>query len=453
MASRETKILVVDDDEAIREVLAARLREWGYVVSLAASGEEAERRAAREAPAIVVSDVVMPDLSGLELLARLRTGDPHRPVILITAHGTVETAVEAIKEGALDFLTKPLDPAKLRSTLEAAEREIEARSRSRRLAAQIEGKASFHGFVGASVPMRQLYQQIEEVAATDAPVFLAGESGTGKELAARAIHRLSRRADGEFVAVNAAAIPRELMESELFGHEKGAFTGAAAMRRGCFELADGGTLFFDEIVEMPIELQPKLLRVLEDGRVRRLAGSVEMSFDVRVLAASNREPRGAVGDGRLREDLFYRLNVFTLHLPALRERKADLLLLVQHFTDGFNRKHGAEVEGLGEEARELLAGYPWPGNVRELRNVVERAVVLAKRGWIEPAHLPPYIRSGDGASSAPLTLPAGITAAEAERRLILRTLEEVGHNKAEAARRLGLDVKTIRNKLKTYGGA
>ncbi len=450
MGSPKPKVLVVDDDEAIREVLAVRLGEWGYGVMLAGSGEEAERIAARDKPAIVVSDVVMPDLGGLELLSRLKAGDPHRPVVLITAHGAVETAVEAIKEGALDFLTKPLDYGKLKATLEAAEREVEALGRARKLSAQIESKGSFQGFVGASPPMRQLYQQIEQVASTDAPVFLAGESGTGKELAARAIHRLSRRGESEFVAVNAAAIPRELMESELFGHEKGAFTGAVAMRRGCFELADGGTLFLDEIVEMPAELQPKLLRVLEDGKVRRLAGSTEMSFDVRLVAASNREPRAAVSEGRLREDLFYRLNVFTLSLPPLRDRKGDLALLIQHFTEGFNGKHGADVEGIGDEALQLLEAYPWPGNVRELRNVVERAVVLAKSGWIEPSHLPPYIRSGDGGGNAPLTLPVGITVAEAEKRLILATLEEVDNNKAEAARRLGLDVKTIRNKLKTY---
>ena len=246
------------------------------------------------------------------------------------------------------------------------------------------------------------------------------------------------------------------MESELFGHEKGAFTGATGLRRGCFELADGGTLLLDEIAEMPAELQPKLLRVLEDGKVRRLAGSTEHAFDVRVVAASNQEPRGAVAAGRLRQDLFYRLNVFTVHLPPLRDRKGDLPLLVQHFVATLNDKHGTAVEGPGEEALELLEAYSWPGNVRELRNVVERAVVLAKQGWIEPSHLPPYVRSGDGAAGEPaagsaLNLPTGVTLAEVEKRLILRSLEETGNNKAETARRLGLDVKTIRNKLKTYG--
>jgi DNA-binding NtrC family response regulator len=444
------KVLVVDDDEAIREVLAARLASWGYEVVLAASGAEAERLAAGERPAIVVSDVVMPDVSGLELLGRLKTGDPHRPVILMTAHGTVETAVDAIKEGALDFLTKPLDPGKLRAILEAADREIDARGRSRRLAGQLDQQGRFLDFVGASAAMRRVYAHLEEVAATDAPAIITGESGTGKELAARAIHRLGRRAEKPFVPVNTAAIPKELMESELFGHEKGAFTGAAALRRGCFELADGGTLLLDEIAEMPAELQPKLLRVLEDGRVRRLAGAVEYAFDVRVLAASNQEPRAAVAAGKLRQDLFYRLNVFTVELPPLRDRGDDLPLLVQHLVRTFNDKHGTAVEGPGEEALGLLAAYGWPGNVRELRNVIERAVVLAKEGWIEASHLPAYVRSGEASTGAPLHLPAGLTLAEAERRLIVRTLEETGNNKAEAARRLGLDVKTIRNKLKTY---
>jgi DNA-binding NtrC family response regulator len=454
MPNAKTRVLVVDDDEAIREVLASRLRGWGYAVSLAASGEEGERLAAAEHPALVVSDVVMPDLGGIELLTRLKAGDPHRPVILITAHGTVEAAVEAIKEGALDFLTKPLDPDKLKAVLAAAEREIDARSRSKRLSDQLGKRSGLLDFVGASAPMRKAYEQLEEVAATDVPVFIAGESGTGKELAARAIHQLGRRAPGPFIAVNAAAIPRELMESELFGHERGAFTGATGLRRGCFELADGGTLLLDEIVEMPAELQPKLLRVLEDGKVRRLAGTSEHSFDVRLVAASNQEPRAAVASGRLRNDLFYRLNVFLLHLPPLRERTGDLPLLTQHFVSTFNKKHGTAVEGPAEEALELLESYSWPGNVRELRNVVERAVVLAKQGWIEPSHLPPYVRSGETASAgAPLSLPAGLTMAEAERRLILRTLEETGNNKAEAARRLGLDVKTIRNKLKSYGMA
>jgi len=251
--------------------------------------------------------------------------------------------------------------------------------------------------------------------------------------------------------VNAAAIPHGLIESEVFGHEQGAFTGATHARPGCFELAQGGTLFLDELAEMPVELQPKLLRVLEDGRVRRLGGSRDLNFDVRVIAATNREPALAIRDGRLREDLFYRLNVFELVVPPLRERGGDLPLLAQHFVREFNRKHRLSVEGVAHSARELLSSHPWPGNVRELRNVMERAVIVARSGWIERAHLPPFLQALRPGTDATITLAAGTTFAQAERQVILQTLARVGDNKAEAARQLGIDVKTIRNKLRAYG--
>ncbi len=446
------RILVVDDEEAIRAVLELRLQEWGFDVCLASDGAEARRQVERMAPDVVISDVVLPDTSGLDLLAVLQKGDARRPVLLITAHGTVELAVEAMKGGAREFLTKPLDISKLRATLDAFRGDVENRRQSRRLASELdEANNRFGPFVGNSKLMREAYRMITDVASTQAPVLITGESGTGKEIAARTIHDRSRRSEGPFVAINAAALPRELMESEIFGHEKGSFTGATGVRQGCFELSDGGTLFLDEIAEMPIELQPKLLRVLEDSRVRRLGGTREYQFDVRLLAATNQEPRIAIEEGRLREDLYYRLNVFTLTLPPLRDRSGDLGLLAQHFVSLFNEKHGMAVEGMGESVRRLLEDYPWPGNVRELRNVMERSVVLAKEGPIENRHLPPYIQHPDPAVGAHISLPIGTTMAEAEKKLILQTLEQVGNNKAEAARRLGLDVKTIRNKLKAYG--
>jgi transcriptional regulator with PAS, ATPase and Fis domain len=279
--------------------------------------------------------------------------------------------------------------------------------------------------------------------------MITGESGTGKELVARSIHRLSRRDAKPFVALNAAAIPETLMESELFGHERGSFTGAVSMRQGCFEQANMGTLFLDEIAEMPLSLQPKLLRVLSDGRVRRLGGSHEFEFDVRVIAATNRDPLSAIEEGHLREDLYYRLNVVPIALPALRDRSEDIPLLVQFFINEFNRKHQLEIEGLKDDAAELLQNYPWPGNVRELRNVIERTVVLAKDSWIAAADLPPYLRSPR--ASDKLTFAVGATTvADAERELILKTLEKAGNNKAEAARQLGVDVKTIYNKLRSY---
>jgi DNA-binding NtrC family response regulator len=444
-------ILVVDDEEAMREVLRERLEAWGFQVHLAADAGEGEARAAETRPDVVISDVVMPDASGLDLLRKLQAGDPQRPVLLITAHGTVEMAVEAIKEGAQDFLTKPLDYENLHSLLDNLRRQASERRRTDSLNADLAGgKKRLGELVGGSKAMREVYALLREVAGTDAPVLVTGESGTGKELTARILHERSPRAGKELVAVNTAAIPQELVESELFGHERGAFTGAVNMRRGCFELAHEGTLFLDEIAEMPLHLQPKLLRVLEDGRVRRLGGSQEMRFDVRLVAATNRDPREAIRDGCLREDLYYRLNVFHVHLPALRERPEDLPLLTQHFLAKCNEKHGMEVEGFREEVLDNLRDYHWPGNVRELRNLVERAVVLAKTGWVELSHLPPYLRE-PGRAPRTLELEVGTPLEEAEKEMILKTLEQTGQNKAETARRLGVDVKTIRNKLKAYG--
>jgi DNA-binding NtrC family response regulator len=355
-----------------------------------------------------------------------------------------------MKQGAQDFITKPLDYAKLRSILQDTENDIELRSKSQRLLAQLD-QGGFGGFIGGSKAMREVYNLMQSLSTTDASVIITGESGTGKELAARTIHQLSNRSSGPFIAINAAAIPENLMESEILGHEKGAFTGATGLRAGCFELANRGTLLLDEIAEMPMPLQPKLLRVIEDRRVRRLGGSHEFSVDVRVIAATNQDPWNAVENGRLREDLYYRLNVFTIALPALRDRKGDIPLLTQYFIRDFNRKHNTQVEGMREEAVELLKAYPWPGNVRELKNIMERAVILTRTHWIEKNHLPAYIVNPQAGSGARIVLPVGVTAAEAEKELILRTLKNAGNNKAEAARQLGLDVKTIRNKLKAYG--
>jgi DNA-binding NtrC family response regulator len=447
---RKTKVLIVDDEPAIREVLEMILQEWGYEVRLASDGAEAKDTVEAYEPDIVISDVVMPQLSGLDLLRALKAGNPARPVILVTAHASIDLAVESMKQGAQDFVTKPMDYPKLRAILKAAESDIELRQTSKRLSSQLEKGSGFGEFVGTSKAMQEVYDLLQSLSSSDASAIITGESGTGKELAARTIHQLSSRAKGPFIAINAAAIPETLIESEMFGHEKGAFTGAIGIRPGCFELANGGTLFLDEIAEMPSALQPKLLRVLEDGKLRRLGGKQEFSFDVRVIAATNRDPRLAIQDGKLREDLYYRLTVFTVNLPPLRDRKEDIPLLAQHFIRDFDKKHDATVQALRDEAVEILNSYSWPGNVREFRNVMERAVILSKGEWIEAHHLPPYLRNPTAEPSSKIVLPVGITAAEAERELILRTLERTGHNKAEAARQLGLDVKTIRNKLKTY---
>src|SRR5262249_39622932 len=395
-------------------------------------GAEAKQLVESYDPEVVISDVVMPQLSGLDLLRCLKAGNPSRPVILVTAHASIDLAVESMKQGAQDFITKPMDYPKLRAILKAAESDIEQRQTSKKLSSQLERGSGFGEFVGNSKAMREVYDLLQSISSSDASAIITGESGTGKELAARTIHRLSARVGGPFIAVNSAAIPETLIESEVFGHEKGAFTGAISIRQGCFELANGGTLFLDEIAEMPLALQPKLLRVLEDGKVRRLGGKQEYSFDVRVIAATNREPRQAIQEGKLREDLYYRLTVFTITLPPLRDRKEDIPLLAQCFIKEFNAKHNAGVEALRDETIEILTSYSWPGTVRDLRNVMERAVIRAKGEWIESYHLPPYLRNPTAESSNRIVLPVGITAAEAERELILRTLQRTGNNKAEA---------------------
>ncbi len=453
MADNRLLVAVVDDEPAMREVLAMRLKSWGYDVCLAADGREAQHMIEEKAPDLVISDVVMPELSGLDLLEALRGSAGTREVVLITAFGDVDMAVEAMKKGARDFLTKPLDYENLQIILNKASEEIDLRRKTRGWKQQLESGAGLGNLIGTSARMREVFRFVELVAATDASALITGESGTGKEIVARTIHDLSGRRQAPFVAVNAAAFPESLIESELFGHEKGAFTGATAARPGCFELANRGTLFLDEIAEMPVPLQPKLLRILEQGSTRRLGGTREVLFDVRVLAATNREAGSLVREGQLREDLYYRLNVFTLTLPPLRERRGDIPILALHFVRAFNRKHGTELEGASDDTLALLEQYSWPGNVRELRNVIERATVLAGGGWIELRHLPAYIRDPSISGRPEVRVPVGTTAAEAEKLLILKTLEHFDYNKAEAARQLGLDPKTIRNKLKAYGVA
>ncbi len=446
------RILVVDDEAVMREVLEMRLEQMGFEVYLAASGGEASEVTERAQPDLVISDVMMPDMDGIELLRILKAGDPDRPVVLITAHGTVDSAVEALKVGALDFLTKPLDYDKLEAVLENARTDLAQRRARTRLESTLDRGAGLGSLIGRSKPMRQVFKVIQMLGDSDASAIITGESGTGKELVAQTVHALSSRANRPFVAVNTAAIPETLTESELFGHDKGAFTGALRSRPGYFEQADTGTLFLDEISEMPIGVQAKLLRVLEDGKVRRIGSARDVVVDVRVLAATNRRPDEAVEMGKLREDVFYRLSVFNVELPPLRERIDDLPLLTQHFVRQFNAKHSAETEGISEDALASMSSYRWPGNVRELRNVIERAVIVARRGWIESVHLPPFIRERRDEAAGAVTLPAGTTVAEAEKRLILETLKQMDNNKSRAARALGIDVKTIRYKLRAYAG-
>lgn len=449
-SSQAERVLVVEDDTATRVGLTELIRTWGFAAESAADGEEALALITSFRPAIVLSDVIMPKMNGLELLRALKDED-HLRVILLTAQGTVETAVEAVKDGAEDYLTKPVDPQKLKRLLERIA-ELNAQKRENlALRRQLREKGSFGRIIGNSPKMRKIYQVIEQAADTPASVLVIGESGTGKELVAQTIHQLSSRAEAPFVAINCAAIPETLLESEIFGHEKGAFTGAVDRRAGCFELADHGTLFLDEIAEMMPTTQVKLLRVLQERTFRRLGGRVEQEVDVRVLAATNVNPLDAIRDTKLREDLYYRLNVFTIDLPPLRDRKVDLPLLIQAFIDEFNARDRRQVKAVAPEAMHLLDQYDWPGNVRELRNVIERAIILARGEFIEPSHLPPLgaaapsPRAAEGSNS--VTISPGMTVDEAEQKLIVATLDAAGGNKTRAAEMLGISLKTLHNKL------
>jgi DNA-binding NtrC family response regulator len=448
---RAGKVLVVDDEPAEREGLARLVGQWGYEVETAASGEEALDLIETQHPAVVLTDLVLPEMDGLTLLQKLKeTGRPPI-VLLVTGHGTVETAVEAMRHGAFDYLTKPVDATRLQVLLEKS---IEQESLSREvsfLRHQLRQKGSFGQLVGQSRGMQEVYRWIELAATSSAPVLVYGESGTGKELVARTIHDLSNRRNKPFVAINCAAIPETLIESELFGHERGAFTGATERRLGCFELTDGGTLFLDEIAEMDSNTQAKLLRVLQEGSFRRVGGGKgEIQVDVRVVAATNRVPATAIAQGQLREDLFYRLNVFSIALPPLRERPEDIPLLAKTFIEEFNRQDNRQVRGLTAEAERELERHSWPGNVRELRNVIQRAVVLSGTGLIGVEHLPDTVLRPPAPAAAPAT--GSVTPIrEMERELILRALEETNQDKRRAAQLLGISLKTLYNKLAKYG--
>ncbi len=446
------RILVADDDEASRRGLKALLANWGYEVEEAADGQDALEKAAKFLPRVVVADVRMPKLDGLGLLNALRADFPFVTVILLTGHAAVETAVAAMKQGAYDYLTKPVDTTRLRILIEKALEKAEALREVTVLRRQLQTFSITGHLVGKSRIMQEVYQLVDRAAPTSAPVLIAGESGTGKELVARSLHQLSPRRDGPFVAVNCSAIPETLLESEIFGHERGAFTGALERRLGCFELAHGGTLFLDEIAEMSPGTQAKFLRILQDGVVRRIGGKIELAVDARVLAATNRDPAQAIKDGNLREDLFYRLNVFSIALPPLRERREDIPPLVEAFLGEFNRKYAKRVRAVDEVVERILTSHPWPGNVRELRNTIERAVVVCDAELIGPQHLPPGLTYATGGAEADaITLKVGVTVDDAERALILKTLASVGNNKARAAGVLGISIKTLHNKLHRYG--
>ena len=447
------RILIVDDEAIVADTLREMLEGWGYETAVARDGREGLAAVEEFYPSVVVSDVYMPNLDGFGLLRGVRELHPETAVILLTGQGTVEMALRAIQEeGAFHYFEKPIDFSKLRLVVERASEFAEARRENVALRRQLRDRGAFGELVGTSDPMRQIYALIEQVAPSSASVLITGESGTGKELVARTIHNLSPRKNSGFVAINCSAIPETLMESELFGHERGAFTGAATRRLGCFEIANGGTLLLDEISEMPVSLQAKLLRVLEDRKIRRLGATHEVPIDVRVLAATNRNPAEAVEEGSFREDLLYRLNVIAIDLPPLRQRKDDLPLLSQHLIAQLAERHARPARFLSAEAVEALQSHNWPGNVRELRNIIERAVIICSGETIERHHLAPYPleQRKQARSEDTVLLPVGTPIEEVERRMILRTLQKTDNNKTRAAELLQISLKTLHNKLRLY---
>jgi DNA-binding NtrC family response regulator len=446
------RVLIVDDEAGSRQGLSELVGSWGFSTDVAADGAEGLSKAKEFRPQVIIADLVMPRMDGLGLLTGLEQDLDHLAVVMLSAKGSIATAVEAMKKGAFDFLTKPVDTEQLRQVLDRALERSAAFARAESYRKNLRETGAFGRMVGSSPAMTKLHDLMGKIGPSAASVLIVGESGTGKELVARTLHELSPRQKSRFVAVNCAAIPETLLESEIFGHERGAFTGAEGRRQGLFELAGGGTLFLDEVAEMAPATQAKLLRVLEERSFRRLGGSEEIQVDVRVLAATNRDPVKALEEGKLREDLYYRLNVFTLELPPLRERKEDISLLVAAFIREVNERNQRSVVGIEDDALQIIRSYHWPGNLRELRNVVERSVIVAKASRIRREDLPPSVLSPQARSrpEAAVEFPVGTTVDEAERNLILKTLDATGQNKTKAAEILGISLKTLHNKLKRY---
>ncbi len=454
------KVLIAEDEPNALMGLSELVSGWGYLTATASDGVEAWEKAKSWNPDILVTDLKMPRLDGIELLTRLAEESSglhaNMAVVVLTAMGSIQLAVDAMKLGAYDFLQKPVDPTRLRTILVNAARQRETEIELEVARRRLRESGVLGPLVGSSRQMREIFGLIEQIAPSNVSVLITGESGTGKELAARALHDLSPRKSRPFVAINCAAIPETLIESEIFGHERGAFTGAVDRRTGCFELANGGTLLLDEVGEMPLATQAKLLRVLEERKLRRLGARAEQDVDVRVLAATNRDPAQAVAQGYLRHDLFYRLNVFNIAMPPLREHLEDLPVLVESMLEEMNLKHGRRVSGVAASMLDRMKSYQWPGNARELRNVIERAVILCDDGTpLDASHLPPEFNSQPYHAertydSGIVPVRVGTSMEEAERMLIVQTLEATGQNRTRAAEILGLSLKTLYNKLKEY---
>lgn len=459
MIGDKKQILIADDEPNLRRVLGAQLTRDGHEVHLVADGAEALICLRDNHIDLLIADLRMPVIDGLELLRRALADNPGLPVVMITAHGTVDNAVEALKTGAFDYITKPFDQHELRTIVRKALMTQDLSAREASPAAASEN--SRHGIIGQSVAITEVYSVIDRVADSPTTVLVTGESGTGKELVARAFHNSSSRRDRPFIKVNCAAIPRDLIESEFFGHERGAFTGAVASKPGRFELASGGTLFLDEIGSIPLETQVKLLRALQEGEFERVGGIRTVKVEVRLVAATNTDLRKQTEEGHFREDLFYRLNVVGVRLPALRERVGDIPLLVDHFIQKYNQRLRKSLVGVSAEAQAILAAYPWPGNVRELENVLERAVLFADGDRIYTEHLPSEIvqdlvkgpSGGEGNKAEEVGLKEQVRAAvnQLERQLIFRALEQMNGNVTHTARVLKLSRKGLQLKMKELG--
>ncbi len=453
------KVLIVEDEPHALMGLAELISGWGYRTETARDGMEGWEKVLAWEPAIVVTDLKMPKLDGLGLLAKMSEAsgiNSNVAVVLLTAQGSIQVAVDAMKMGAYDFLQKPVDATRLRTILANATRQRDTAIELEVARRRLRETGVLGAMVGTSRAMKDIFALIEQIAPSNVSVLITGESGTGKELVARTLHELSPRKVRPFVAVNCAAIPETLIESEIFGHEKGSFTGAVERRAGCFELASGGTLLLDELGEMPVGTQAKLLRVLEERKLRRLGARSEQDVDVRVLAATNRDPAEAVAQGQLRSDLYYRLNVFHIDLPPLRSHLDDLPAMAEAMVSEMNQKHNRKVSGVGQSILDRMMAYDWPGNARELRNAIERAVILCPDGApLDVGHLPPAFGKAQPATqqvydASVVPVRVGTTVDEAERMLIVRTLESTGQNKTRAAEILGVSLKTLHNKLKEY---
>jgi DNA-binding NtrC family response regulator len=447
----KAKLLVVDDEKHIREGLQKALSLDGYEVEVAQDGKEALEKIDEEEIDLVITDLKMPRLSGEELMKDALSRYPYLPIIILTGHGTIENAVEAMRNGAYDFITKPLNIDKLSLIVKRALENSSLKRQNRELLDQLRKKYSFENIIGKSAPMKKVFETIELVAPSRANVLIYGESGTGKEMIADAIHHNSPREEKSYIKVHCAALPETLLESELFGHEKGAFTGAIARKRGRFELAHLGSLFLDEVGEIPPQTQVKLLRVIQEREFERVGGELPLKVDVRIISATNKNLKEEVESGRFREDLYYRLDVVSIHVPPLRDRRDDVPLMVHKFMEEFSKENNKEVEGITNGALQALISYNWPGNVRELRNVIESIVVLTKGNIITEQDLPQYVLSKDEQSH--LKIPAGLTLAEAEKRMILFTLQNTGGNKTKASEILRIGRKTLHRKLGEYGVA